>query len=388
MLFIGFDSVSQIITQNVMDDKLPPRYHTIYSLNRKENVMFDIIIDEEEMSALEQFKMFQERLETLDGELGAGGLHYDDLKSALLPPDNDRSEVVFVFNETSQEYKGNYIMDSFNIIVPILKKYKQSTMSIKAGDLIFERRHSGIVYQLLREHIQDPSRVIHPIFCNVYAIYFNNLSDGMIREFDNAYKSAPHYIGYAKINELSVFKSLISNSLPIMTVLCKGHMIFPEAEDEPGVTHIYCYYDLKDDFKPVLVSESLFGFFLSFRIDSLIQEKHTTELSFVAAYPFNKSLSDLKIELDPKKEQYLMKEKTHLSDIFGPDYDLKTIESFIRKLDYGHVYNVRYCSYDGHGLIMFNVKTSYFDPYGRPHKVTAALKVDLDTDTVGLISIF
>ena len=86
--------------------------------------MFDIIIDEEDMSALEQFEMFQERLKTLDGELGAGGLHYDDLKSALLPPDNDRNEVVFVFNETSQEYKSNYIMDSFNIIVPILKKYK------------------------------------------------------------------------------------------------------------------------------------------------------------------------------------------------------------------------------------------------------------------------
>ncbi len=365
-----------------------PKCRTIYSINRSENILYDLIIDEEKLSAYEQFEMFQESLDVLDSCLKSKGLSYESLKSALLPPGKDKNEVVFVFDNELQDIKTNYILDSFECIVSLLKGYRDSSMSLKSGDIIYEPRYSEFIFELLKKHLHDSSRIICPEYRRYYAIYFNSLSDEMINNIDRIFQRLSHYVGYSKISELSVFKSIIANSLPTMTVLCRGHAIFPEAEDVPGSTNSFCYDCLKDHFETVLIPELLYGSFLSFKMDSLIRDNRTTELLFVAAYPTNVKLSNLKLDLDTSKLQYLRKEKPHLSEIFGPDYDLNTIETFVKSLDYNHVYNVRYCPDQNPNIIKFNVVTSYFDSDRIPHKVIVALKIDIITNVVGLVTVY
>ena len=364
-----------------------PKCRTIYFINRSENVLYDLIIDEEKLSAYEQFEMFQESLDMLDSRLKSKGLSYENLKSALLPPGKDKTEAVFVFDSELQDIKTNYILDSFEYIVPLLKGYRDSSMSLKSGDIIYEPRYSEFIFELLKKHLHDSSRVICPEYRRYYAIYFNSLSDEMINNIDRIFQRLSHYVGYSEISELSVFKSIIANSLPTMTVLCRGHAIFPEAEDVPGSTNSFCYDCLKDHFETVLIPELLYDSFLSFKMDSLIRGNRTTELLFVAAYP-NVKISNLKFDFNPSKLQYLKMNRPHLSNIFGPDYDMDAIETFVKSLDFNHVYNVRYCPDQNPNIIKFNVITSYFDSNRIPHKVTVALKIDFITNVVGLVTMY
>ena len=97
-------------------------YPIIYSINRRAYVAYDVIIDEERMSVNDQFRMFQDSLCVLNSRLKTSNLCYNDLKCALLPPDNNKGEFVFIFDEGLQSVTANYIMDSFKFIVPLLKE--------------------------------------------------------------------------------------------------------------------------------------------------------------------------------------------------------------------------------------------------------------------------
>ncbi len=358
---------------------------TIYSLDPKSNVLYDVIIESEGFDDDQQNQLLQGEFRLLDKALNAYGLKYTDLKGALSPPVKGRSEVVFIFDSGRQDYHAGYTLETFESIVPSLKKYNDSVMCIKFGDLIYDYHDWPLLMMLLRLHLNEPSRLTGPIEGTCYGIYFNSLTEKMISDMDAVFRGMGHYLGYADITKLSRLKTIVAHSLPIEVILCKGNAIYPESET-PGTTNACTHRVLKDHYTTVLVPDGPYDFFLSYRIDSLIPDKHSTELMFAAVHPMRGSLSDIEDATDPRKEVYLKKAKAHLTQVFGEDYTIGTISSFIESLDFSHVYNVKFRS--EFNAIDFDYCTSYGVEDGMPHEVVIGMQWKLDDGTMHLTTAY
>ncbi len=369
----------------------------IFVINHLANVMPEAIFYENGFSkySKEVFAYYQEQFSNLEMQLIAASIEYRSLKSALVPPEKGKNEVVYVFDSCMIASNQGYILHIVESMMPILKTWKQSTYSILGGDLPYHPITPIVLINELEHRNQFTNNT------TFFAIYFNKLTNKQMKQLCSFFDKKPYYCGYKVLNADSRLKDLISRDLVQIALVHKNSIIVDGAPEDCSMTNnpffnSFCSGD--DHFDGVIVDDQLYGIFLTYRIGSTIVDDKNPELSInsVTSVEPNTNLSRLLIvdsKLDYLKEcgetEHKHGKDEKWSEIFQrEDYTVDNLRELIEKLTLTNIYNLRLKGpKDGEAEELdFNIIGSVAASDGQPFTIRIALGMELRTGQLKFIT--
>lgn len=351
--------------------------------------MLEVMRDYFKLSPLYMNSEIQRMLQTLDDVLSSKGISYSNLRSALVP-DRKRREIALVFDTMLIE-SGWYGLDVFQRIIPLLEK--KSNHSILTGDYLNYPGKTKELISAFQESVQlrRNTEFHHPT--QFYIVYINNLTNAMIRKFDDGLANYEAYIGFADTTYASLFKFYLSNMLVNLGIKHGSIFIQGHEADRPDTDDVnMCAYPFEEaGFICRSVSSDLEGVFLSYKIERPVLPgfEIDTEFALNAISLLPLPLDDFKIEVEEAKLAYVKSAKNRSIERAG----LKAITSaelaqlIKEKISASYIYNLEFL--EEHDVAKFNIiiqlpsKSS-----NEPTRLLAALEYKPEQKTLRLITLF
>lgn len=240
--------------------------HPIHTLNARGNVMLETIRDYFRFSPNRLLLEIQWMREQVVRILRSKGIHYKDLRAALVP-DREKLEIALIF-DTMKIEDNWYGYQVFERIIPLLEP--RSKNSILVGDYIGKNSQQDILFEAFRDAVCPVRCIDYQHSSQFYVVYINNLSDTAFQNLADGLIDYEAYVGCANTTYHSSFKTLLSMKLVNLCVKV-GRKIIQGHEDDredaeninisgmPFEEHGYDCISLRSD---------LVGALLSYKIES------------------------------------------------------------------------------------------------------------------------
>ncbi|NHQ60239.1 hypothetical protein G9409_06470 [Chlorobium sp. BLA1] len=277
----------------------------IHTLNARDNVMLEVIRNYFKLTPHHMHRQIQGMRATLEDILSKKGISYSNLRSALVP-DRKRREIALVFDTTAIESSW-YGLDVFERIIPQLDK--RSNHSILVGDYLDRPGEIEKLFSAFEESVRLRRNVEFRHPSQFYIVYLNNLTDAMVRRFDEGLAGYEAYVGFADTTYASAFKLYLSTMLVNLGIK-HGHIFIQGHEpDRPDADDLnMCGYPFEETgFTCRSVSSDLEGVLLSFKIERPVFSgfEVDTELALNAISLLPLPLDDFVVEVEAARLNYV-----------------------------------------------------------------------------------
>jgi len=334
-------------------------------------------------------KEIQALRHSVEEALARKGIIYDQLKTALIP-DIKRREIAMVFDSKSIS-KGWYGYDVFKRIIPIFDR--KSNHSVLAGDYIGNNENQSMLFTAMNDAVILRQDVDFEHSTQFFIVYINNLTEAMVRRFDEDLTSYKAYVGYADTTYSSVFKFLISTML-VNVCVKHGNIIIQGHEDDRDMdedVNMSGYPFEENGYVCRSIPSYLEGTLLSYKIERPVIEGFEEDLEFslnaISASPL--PFTDFKVEVEEAKLAYLKREKAGSMTRAGLE-NVSNVELAARikeKVLDSYIYNLAFDA--EHNVQKFNIIIELPSVDGvRPARLLAALEYQAENKVLRLITMY
>ncbi|ENZ5625263.1 hypothetical protein ACGWZA_000378 [Enterococcus hirae] len=301
---------------------LPLKIHT---LGNQWNVFLEVIQEVASFSDEQMSKILLSQLHTLDEILNTNSIKYEELKSALIPPDAKKHfDFALIFDSSKIEdiWYGRPI---YTILFDTLttEHFEKSKNSIFSGDLLYQE--PGFIESI--KNIENQLDIIlHPNQTDYFTIFISNLTQNQKKILDEAFKSEDFYVGAVNwtLKNDYLKRSLL---LPANTLKCRNILLFPSVEEG----YISMLEEvIPDYFKIVYIPEHLYNSFLSYNYHSAVYSVNKDYSLNILNPEHAETISNFELIVEPLKfEKYLKIEKSHvISELSTAQEKQLTLEEF------------------------------------------------------------
>lgn len=361
----------------------------IHTLDARGNIMLEVIRDHFGIAAPRMQIEIQRMRHDLEESLAQKGIAYDKLKSALVP-DRKRREIALVF-DTLEIEESWYGLAVFERLIPLLDK--RSNHSILVGDYLDRTGQADQQFQAFKTAVKLSRSIDYKHPTQFYIVYINNLTDGMIRAFDEGLASYEGYVGYADATYASQFKFYLSTMLVNLGIKYGKVIIQGHEADRPDSDDVnMCGYPFEDaGFVCRSVSSDLKGVLLTYKIERPVfgAFKVDTEFGLNAISSLPLPLDEFIIEVDEAKLTYLKTAKAGSMQRAGFEaISSSGLSAIIRaKIDASYIYNVAFLQ--EHNVAKFNIIVELpSKSAAEPTRLLAALKYMSEEKKLTLLTLF
>ena len=335
------------------------------------------------------FHMIQGMRNSVEDALSKKGINYDELKTALVPSQS-RREIALVFDTTSIDSTW-YGYEVMKRIIPLFDK--RSNHSVLEGDYLGS---SGKIERLVEafEQAVELRRDVtfeHPT--QFFIVYINNLTDNMVKCFDEGLSQYDGYAGIADMTYGSAFKVYLSTMLVHSFVkhkkfILQGHE--DDLADEEDVN--MCGYPFEDNgYVCRSITGYLMGVLLSYKIERPVYPGFEVDTEFalnaVGSTPMD--LNGFEIDIKEEKLEYIKNEKSDSIERAGLQSITKEqLASLIRaKIQGSYIYNL--CFDERYNVTKFNIILEFPSKGFKPAtRLLAALEYKPDSRKLRLITLY
>jgi hypothetical protein len=348
---------------------------SLHTLNARGHVMLEVMRDYFNLSPERMLREIQGLRRTAEDALARKEISYDRLKSALVP-DRKRREVAFVFDSKAIE-SSSYGYDVFERMIPLFDK--KSNHSVLDGDYLDRPGQASQLFDAFDEAVELRRDVVFHHPTQFFVVYINNLTDAMVRRFDEGLRGYPPYVGLADMTFSSRFKiylstMLVNSFIKHGTVILQGHE--PDRSPDEDV-NMSGYPFEENGYVCRSVSGDLMGALLSYKIERPVFPGFETDTEFalnaVSATPM--ALDDFRIDVEEAKLDYLKSQKVGSMARAGlMTVDTARLAAIIRKkVSDSYIYNMMFDA--EHNVTKFNIIIELRDvENGKPTRLLAALE--------------
>ncbi len=322
----------------------------VHTLNARGNIMLEVIRQHFQLSPERMFREIQAMRGMIETALASKGISYESLKSALVP-DRKRREIALVF-DTSATKNTWYGREIFEKVIPLFDR--NSNHSVLVGDYIDTGAGQPLLLQALNDAITLNREVDYEHSSQFFIVYINNLSDRMVKNFNDELLQFRPYIGLADTTYASVFKLLLSTMLADGlikhgNVIIQGHE--PDRPDSDDV-NMSGYPFEENGYVCRSVNGDLQGILLSYKIERPVFDgfETDTEFSLNAIGIAPSSLNEFSIQVDDAKLAYIKSAKAGSIERAGLEVTTsaelaeiirsKIADSYIYNMAFDTTYNV------------------------------------------------
>jgi hypothetical protein len=278
----------------------------IHTLNARGDVSLAFTRDYFQLSPSKMLHEIQELRRQTESVLKSKNIHYDALRSALVPS-HKRHEIALVF-DTTEIKSGNYGCEIFHQCMPLFDV--NSNNSLLDGDYgTLNDTHEPLLAKAFCDAVLPVRSVRYRHSSQFHVIYINNLTEAMVSRFDNGLRPFAGYVGMADMSYGSAFKSLLSTMLA-NAFLKYGRIILQEHEDDrpnsEDVNLIGWPFE-RFGYTCRSLASYLHGPLLTYKIERpvLDHDDSDTEISLNAVSTSPLPLDDFTIEVDEAKATYV-----------------------------------------------------------------------------------
>lgn len=328
---------------------------TIFTIDARDNCLLEFTSDyfklDHNIMHSEINNMFKETVDILKNK----SINYQELRNCLTPS-TEKQEIILVF-DSIQIDSSWYGGEIFERIIPLFDR--RSTHSVLSGDYLDHKLEQDRLYSELVSsiHLKNPCEYRHS--SQFYFVYINNVSQKMLNDLDTGLTSYKPYVGYIDVTFSSFMKHHASLSLVNSFIKHKSIVINEHEDDRENSENINMsgYAFEKNNYTCVSLQSSLFGLFLSYKIERPIfgAFRRDTDFSLNAISKNILNIDEFNVEIDEKKLTYLRENKTGRMKKSGLiNFNKSEIESLIRdKIASNYIYNLTYLKQ--YGTMKFNI---------------------------------
>lgn len=300
------------------------------------------------------------------------GIEYASLRSGLAPVLN-RHEAAFIFDSTAIQSSW-YGREAIRQVLPLLEP--ACTQSLLCGDLLGEDQY--FIYEVLRESLVACRSVDFKHGTLIFAVYLNNLSEGRLSRIHSTLSGYPGYVGHIPTTFGSRAKTYLSTCLANVCLKVKKQVVLGHEDDRPNHENVNLPGHPFEEagYRVLSLQESLFGVFLSFKIECPIfpDFEVDSEMALNAVSEDILSLGECEVYIEPAKHGYLLTEKAgKLRKARLADFDREELESVIqRKLEANYIYNMEFL--EEHDVMKFSLIIEIERDDGYPTRLAAGFE--------------
>lgn len=317
---------------------------TIFTIDARDNCLLEFTSDyfklDHNIMHREINNMFKETVDILKNK----SINYQELRNCLTPS-TEKQEIILVF-DSIQIDSSWYGGEIFERIIPLFDR--RSTHSVLSGDYLDHKLEQDRLYSELVSSINLKNPCEYRNSSQFYFVYINNVSQKMLNDLDTGLTSYKPYVGYIDVTFSSFMKHHASLSLVNSFIKHKSIVINEHEDDRENSENINMsgYAFEKNNYKCVSLQSSLFGVFLSYKIERPIfgAFKRDTDFSLNAISKNILNIDEFNVEIDEKKLTYLRENKTGRMKKSGLiNFNKSEIECLIRdKIASNYIYNLTY----------------------------------------------
>lgn len=362
---------------------------SIHTLDARGHLMLELVRDHFKLPPERMRKEIQGLHSSVVEALGAKGIRYEKLKTALVP-DRKRREVAFVFDtlEIEDSWYGGMI---FRHLFPLFQK--DSNHSVLAGDYIDTGAGQDALFRAFAEAVACVREVEYRHSSQFYVVYVNNLTDNMAVQIHEGLSDCPGYVGLADTTYSSPFKTLLSMMLVNAFLKHRSFIIQGHEDDRPNSEDVDMYGLPAEENGYVCrsVQSMLFGPLLSYKIERPVFPgfEVDTEMSLNSISDEPLPLSDFDIEVGDARVAYLKSEKAGVLEKAGLENVTsdQLAELVAAKVQASYIYNLSYV--EEHDVAKFNVMLEIPRPQdGKSLRLLAALKYKPASKSLQLVTLY
>jgi hypothetical protein len=359
----------------------------VHTLEARDNFLLQFMQDRFNLTDAAVGHLIVDALTRTTDALAVRGVEYAALQAALTPS-ADQTEVALIFDieRISNNWYGREVFGAF---LPLLGH--GGSHSILHGDII---EPHGQAVSWLSIHLRPSRRYTDSLRKTALCcIYLNNCSPAAVSRLHDGLGAYPPYLGYVDMTHGSTFKTLLSLTLSKACVQHRGVVIQPHEDDLPADANqnTLSYPFEKAGFACRSIPEMYFGLLLSYKIERPVldgdERDQVMSLAAVSSEPVD--IADCAVEIDDRKFQYLVEQKTGSLKRIGILGEPKvTLETLIRrKLRSQYLYRLRFRP--DHQFVGFNLmlELEAIDT-GDPVRVVAAFAYENERRAIRLITLF
>lgn len=375
----------------VEDNDWKKDLQTIYTVDFSGSVMYPVMRQMFGMSDEDFYKQLWEDFAICCDRLKVKNVSYGGLKPALIPSqDKKHHELCLVF-DTQQISDVDYGNKVFDVILSLLDK--DGTFSVCDGDYLGEEW----MQDKMRDELMDKiTQCNNSTFLNshqYYIVYLSRITERRAKDLVHNLQQHKWFYGYGFIDNDSLFKSHLANTLPTTFVKHNSIVISlhpSDCNDEDNVNIRHLPFK-KHGFRCISINEDSFSTFLSYKISTMRLYKDDANLPFNVLFPRLTDMSQLKLGIsDTRWEEYLMSGKNGKNGILAslpPEYRSK--EGFIKqvysRMCKKHIFNLR--RHLGDGTLLFDVCIELPTLKGHIRKTKVGLKYLPDIMEMQIVTI-
>lgn len=361
----------------------------IHTLNARGNIMLEVLRDYFGLNPHHMQREIQAMRHKLEETLEKKGISYDKLKSALVP-DRKRREIALVFDTESIESSW-YGCEVFERLIPLLEK--KSNHSILVGDYLDRPGQADQLFSAFEEAVQLRRRVEFNHPTQFFVVYLNNLTDAMVRRFDDGLAGYRAYVGYADTTYASMFKFYLSTMLVNLcvkhgAVIIQGHESDRDEDEDVNMSG----YPFEDSgFTCRSISSDLEGVFLTYKIERPVFPgfEVDTEFALNAISLLPMPLDNFSVEVEEAKLAYVKANKSGSVERAGLEaISAAELAALIKaKISGSYIYNLEFK--EEYNVAKFNIIIELpSEPSGKSMRLLASLEYKPEQISLKLITLF
>lgn len=317
----------------------------IHTLGNQWNVFLEVIQEMGSFSEEQMSKILLSQFDTLGKILNTNSIKYEELKSALIPPDAKKHfDFALIFDSSKIEdfwYGRPIYTILFNILTT--EHFKKSKNSIFSGDLLYQE--PGFMESI--KNIENQLNIVlHPNQTDYFTIFISNLTQKQKAILDDTFKSEDFYVGAVDwtLKNDALKRSLL---LPADTLKYKNILLLPSVEE--GYISMLEQI-IPDYFKIIYIPEHLYASFLSYNYHSAVYSVNKDYSLNILNPDHAESISNYELIVEPLKfEQYLRIKKAHVIRELETDQQKEiTLEEFtllVKKSISNNIFNIELNEY-------------------------------------------
>lgn len=286
------------------------------------NIFNDTIKSEFSMSNNDFLNYILDCFKELEIKLNDNNIDYNDLKSALIPPDGKRHfDFLFVFDYSKCDdcFLGDLI---FKKLLRILgnKSFKDTNTSIFSGDLLFDNTgYKEIINYINKYNIKK----IEPFKSDYFVVLMSNITKNNCKKINDIFQHEEYYVGFLNIT----FKNdLAKANLLLPSFGLKTRDKFIMSVPEEGELRLFSNF-LPKELKPVFIIDYLFDSFLTYNYQTTIYDGNEDFTNYILNPNNAENFKKYSLVVEESKYNYLISNKPHVFKILC-DAQTNNIDDF------------------------------------------------------------
>lgn len=287
--------------------------NTIYTLDARSNVMLEVTQTYFELDSKTIYQEINQIFVHFIKLLKSKKISYQDLKSCLTPSIK-KNEIVLVFDrmKIDNSWYGNCV---FEKIIPIFEK--DTSHSILSGDFIGDDTNQDLLLKILKENLEIVNTFNYQHSNQFYMVYLNNVSDLMMKKFNEGLRDYKPYVGFVNLTFKSHLKTYLAFTLAPCVIKYKNY-ILNIVEEYNGYekghipdTNLYGYPFEESGFKCKGIPTDLYYLFLSYKIESEVLSGFENDTKYSINSITNRiiNIKDCIVIIEDAKFKYIHQEK-------------------------------------------------------------------------------